>query len=190
MCDNYIQGELANPNSRTESFHGLWNKFSEVILKGYRYIFHLKFKLQVQHTVSLWPVSTSIYWQALINKCVFCLCLCGRKRKGWSKRRRRQSGTKSSLKTLPKEDDSDDACERPPSLSFSSQCPSAITLMRLHVFRSAGLISSSESSDGDDSDPESSNSGDSTFSEDINKMVKSIGSMSIAEFTDQQNKKP
>uniref|UniRef100_A0A3Q3BVF0 MSL complex subunit 3 n=1 Tax=Haplochromis burtoni TaxID=8153 RepID=A0A3Q3BVF0_HAPBU len=33
------------------------------------------------------------------------------KRKGWVKRRRRQSGTKSSLKTLPKEDDSDDACE-------------------------------------------------------------------------------
>uniref|UniRef100_A0A3Q1H417 Chromo domain-containing protein n=1 Tax=Anabas testudineus TaxID=64144 RepID=A0A3Q1H417_ANATE len=31
------------------------------------------------------------------------------KRKGWAKRRRRQSGTKSSLKTLPKEDDSDDA---------------------------------------------------------------------------------
>uniref|UniRef100_A0A3Q1I1L4 MSL complex subunit 3 n=1 Tax=Acanthochromis polyacanthus TaxID=80966 RepID=A0A3Q1I1L4_9TELE len=30
------------------------------------------------------------------------------KRKGWAKRRRRQSGTKSSLKTLPKEDDSDD----------------------------------------------------------------------------------
>ncbi|XP_042337430.1 male-specific lethal 3 homolog, partial [Plectropomus leopardus] len=64
------------------------------------------------------------------------------KRRVWAKRRRRQSGTKSSLKTLPKEDDSDDAC----------------------------LISSSESSDGDDSDPESSNSGDSTFSEDINKM--------------------
>lgn len=37
-----------------------------------------------------------------------------------------------------------------------------------------GLISSSESSDGDDSDPESSNSGDSAFSEDINKMVKGI----------------
>uniref|UniRef100_A0A8C6KHC5 MSL complex subunit 3 n=1 Tax=Nothobranchius furzeri TaxID=105023 RepID=A0A8C6KHC5_NOTFU len=33
------------------------------------------------------------------------------KRKGWTKRRRRQSCTKSSLKTLPKEDDSDDACE-------------------------------------------------------------------------------
>uniref|UniRef100_A0A3Q3J7N2 Chromo domain-containing protein n=1 Tax=Monopterus albus TaxID=43700 RepID=A0A3Q3J7N2_MONAL len=64
------------------------------------------------------------------------------KRKGWVKRRRRQSGTKSSLKTLPKEDDSDDAC----------------------------LSSSSGSTDGDDSDPESSNSGDSNFSEDINKM--------------------
>ncbi|XP_067349696.1 MSL complex subunit 3-like isoform X2 [Channa argus] len=64
------------------------------------------------------------------------------KRKGWAKRRRRQSGTKSSLKTLPKEDDSDDA----------------------------SLISSSDSSQGDDSDPESSNSGDSTFSEDIGKM--------------------
>uniref|UniRef100_A0A674NBT9 MSL complex subunit 3 n=1 Tax=Takifugu rubripes TaxID=31033 RepID=A0A674NBT9_TAKRU len=33
-----------------------------------------------------------------------------------------------------------------------------------------GLISSSESSGGDESDPESSNSGDSAFSEDINKM--------------------
>uniref|UniRef100_A0A3B3VS44 MSL complex subunit 3 n=1 Tax=Poecilia latipinna TaxID=48699 RepID=A0A3B3VS44_9TELE len=33
------------------------------------------------------------------------------KRKGWTKRRRRQSGNKSSLKTLPKEEDSDDACE-------------------------------------------------------------------------------
>uniref|UniRef100_A0A3Q3GX74 MSL complex subunit 3 n=1 Tax=Labrus bergylta TaxID=56723 RepID=A0A3Q3GX74_9LABR len=65
-----------------------------------------------------------------------------RKKKGWAKRRRRQSGTKSALKTLPKEDDSDDAC----------------------------LISSSDSSDGDDSDPDSSNSGESTFSEDINKM--------------------
>ncbi|KAM9766466.1 MSL complex subunit 3-like isoform 2-T2 [Menidia menidia] len=64
------------------------------------------------------------------------------KKKGWTKRRRRQSGTKSSLKTLPKEDDSDDAC----------------------------LISTSDSSEGDDSDPESSNSGDSAFSEDINKM--------------------
>uniref|UniRef100_A0A3P9L960 MSL complex subunit 3 n=1 Tax=Oryzias latipes TaxID=8090 RepID=A0A3P9L960_ORYLA len=66
------------------------------------------------------------------------------KRKGWRKRRRRPSGTKSSsLKTLPKEDDSDDAC----------------------------LISSSESSEGGDSDPDdSSNSGDSTFSEDMNKM--------------------
>lgn len=35
-----------------------------------------------------------------------------RKRKAWAKRRRRQSGSKSSLKTLPKEDDSDDACEK------------------------------------------------------------------------------
>nr|XP_015808042.2 male-specific lethal 3 homolog isoform X1 [Nothobranchius furzeri] len=64
------------------------------------------------------------------------------KRKGWTKRRRRQSCTKSSLKTLPKEDDSDDAC----------------------------LISTSDSSESDDSDADSSNSGDSTFSEDINKM--------------------
>ncbi|KAF3857232.1 hypothetical protein F7725_009091 [Dissostichus mawsoni] len=65
------------------------------------------------------------------------------KKKGWAKRRRRQSGTKSSsLKILPKEDDSDDAC----------------------------LISSTDSSDGDDSDTESSNSGDSTFSEDTDKM--------------------
>ncbi|XP_076008609.1 MSL complex subunit 3B-like isoform X3 [Genypterus blacodes] len=64
------------------------------------------------------------------------------KRKVWVKRRRRQSDIKSTLKTLPKEDDSDDAC----------------------------LISTSESSDEDDSDPDSSNSGDSTFSEDINKM--------------------
>ncbi|KAM4601929.1 MSL complex subunit 3B-like isoform 2-T2 [Polymixia lowei] len=64
------------------------------------------------------------------------------RKKGWGKRRRRQSGVKSPLKTLPKEDDSDDAC----------------------------LISSSESSDEDDSDPESSNSGDSNFSEDLKKM--------------------
>ncbi|XP_007557154.1 male-specific lethal 3 homolog isoform X1 [Poecilia latipinna] len=64
------------------------------------------------------------------------------KRKGWTKRRRRQSGNKSSLKTLPKEEDSDDAC----------------------------LISTSDSSEGDDSEPDSSNSGDSTFSEDVNKM--------------------
>uniref|UniRef100_A0A671YW48 MSL complex subunit 3 n=1 Tax=Sparus aurata TaxID=8175 RepID=A0A671YW48_SPAAU len=58
------------------------------------------------------------------------------KRKGWAKRRRRQSGTKSSLKTLPKEDDSDDACEK----SFSvfvprSQAPSAIKLIRLYSSR-------------------------------------------------------
>uniref|UniRef100_A0A3B5MVC4 MSL complex subunit 3 n=1 Tax=Xiphophorus couchianus TaxID=32473 RepID=A0A3B5MVC4_9TELE len=33
------------------------------------------------------------------------------KRKGWTKRRHRQSGNKSSLKILPKEEDSDDACE-------------------------------------------------------------------------------
>ncbi|XP_053713955.1 male-specific lethal 3 homolog isoform X1 [Synchiropus splendidus] len=65
------------------------------------------------------------------------------KRKGWTKRRRRQPGTKSSVKDLPKEDDSDDAC----------------------------LISSSGSSEGDDSDQDSSNSGDSGLSENINKMV-------------------
>uniref|UniRef100_A0A668AMJ5 MSL complex subunit 3 n=1 Tax=Myripristis murdjan TaxID=586833 RepID=A0A668AMJ5_9TELE len=41
------------------------------------------------------------------------------KRKGWWKRRRRQSGVKSTLKTLPKEDDSDDACEKSLSLSLS-----------------------------------------------------------------------
>lgn len=64
------------------------------------------------------------------------------KKKAWAKRRRRQSGSKPSLKTLPKEDDSDDPC----------------------------LISSSDSTDADDSDPDSSNSGDSAFSEDINKM--------------------
>lgn len=34
-----------------------------------------------------------------------------RKRKAWA-RRRRQSGTKPSLKTVPKEDDSDDACNK------------------------------------------------------------------------------
>ncbi|PWA32278.1 hypothetical protein CCH79_00013215 [Gambusia affinis] len=67
------------------------------------------------------------------------------KRKGWTKRRHRQSGNQSSLKTLPKEEDSDDAC----------------------------LISTSDSSEGDDSEPDSSNSGDSTFSEDVNKMVTS-----------------
>lgn len=48
----------------------------------------------------------------------------GRKRKGWAKRRRRQSGTKSSLKTLPKEDDSDDACEKSSlSLYFAPHLP-------------------------------------------------------------------
>lgn len=62
---------------------------------------------------------------------------------------------------------------------FCSQSPSAIKLIPLNFSLSPylGLISSSESSDGDDSDPESSNSGDSTFSEDINKMVKGIGSV-------------
>ncbi|KAJ0062555.1 hypothetical protein NL108_016708 [Boleophthalmus pectinirostris] len=65
------------------------------------------------------------------------------KKKAWAKRRRRQSGSKTVLKTLPKEEDSDDACL---------------------------ISSSSDSSDPDDSDPESSNSGDSAFSEDINKM--------------------
>lgn len=37
-----------------------------------------------------------------------------------------------------------------------------------------GLISSSGSSGGDESDPESSHSGDSAFSDDINKMVRRI----------------
>uniref|UniRef100_A0A665U7A5 MSL complex subunit 3 n=1 Tax=Echeneis naucrates TaxID=173247 RepID=A0A665U7A5_ECHNA len=46
------------------------------------------------------------------------------KRKGWAKRRRRQSGTKSSLKTLPKEDDSDDACEKSVSGSVCMYCVS------------------------------------------------------------------
>lgn len=97
-----------------------------------------------------------------------------RKRKGWAKRRRRQSGTKSSLKTLPKEDDSDDACEKTQTFVFCSQSPSAMIVISkfLSLPPLLGLISSSESSDADDSDPESSNSGDSTFSEDINKMVK------------------
>lgn len=55
----------------------------------------------------------------------FFLFLGDRKRKGWVKRRRRQSGTKSSLKTLPKEDDSDDACEKSfcISLSFAPRLP-------------------------------------------------------------------
>lgn len=55
----------------------------------------------------------------------FFLFLGDRKRKGWVKRRRRQSGTKSSLKTLPKEDDSDDACEKSLciSLSFAPRLP-------------------------------------------------------------------
>ncbi|XP_061745948.1 male-specific lethal 3 homolog isoform X1 [Nerophis ophidion] len=64
------------------------------------------------------------------------------KKKGWAKRRRRHSGTKPSVKTLPKEDDSDDTC----------------------------LISSSGSSEGEDSEADSSNSGDSAFSENVNKM--------------------
>lgn len=46
-----------------------------------------------------------------------------RKRKVWVKRRRRQSDIKSTLKTLPKEDDSDDACEKMLTLSlFLSLC--------------------------------------------------------------------
>ncbi|KAK7926189.1 hypothetical protein WMY93_008499 [Mugilogobius chulae] len=57
------------------------------------------------------------------------------KKKAWAKRRRRQSGSKILLKTLPKEEDSDDAC----------------------------LISSSDSTDADDSDPDSSNSGIALF---------------------------
>lgn len=103
-----------------------------------------------------------------------------RKRKAWAKRRRRQSGTKSSLKTLPKEDDSDDACKNILCLQFVclfflslSHFVSGIKqdlIFCLHL----GLISSSGSSNGEDSDPESSNSGDSAFSEDINKMVKKI----------------
>nr|XP_061803374.1 male-specific lethal 3 homolog [Nerophis lumbriciformis] len=63
------------------------------------------------------------------------------KKKGWAKRRH-PSGTKPSLKTLSKDDDSDDTC----------------------------LITSSGSSVGDGSEAESSNSGDTTFSEVINKM--------------------
>uniref|UniRef100_A0A4W6FNU3 MSL complex subunit 3 n=1 Tax=Lates calcarifer TaxID=8187 RepID=A0A4W6FNU3_LATCA len=51
------------------------------------------------------------------------------KRKGWAKRRRRQSGTKSSLKTLPKEDDSDDACEKSLSV-FCSQSRLDINVKR------------------------------------------------------------
>uniref|UniRef100_A0A3Q1BHL2 MSL complex subunit 3 n=1 Tax=Amphiprion ocellaris TaxID=80972 RepID=A0A3Q1BHL2_AMPOC len=53
------------------------------------------------------------------------------KRKGWAKRRRRQSGTKSSLKTLPKEDDSDDACEK--SLCIFVLC-SHFYMIRTYVF--------------------------------------------------------
>ncbi|XP_029942286.1 male-specific lethal 3 homolog isoform X1 [Salarias fasciatus] len=95
------------------------------------------------------------------------------KKKGWAKRRRRQSGNKSSRKTLPKEDDSDDACEKPPAFSAVSQLPPAAKLSPPNpclLVLSPGLTSTSESSDGDDSDPESSNSGESTFSENINKM--------------------
>ncbi|XP_061654115.1 male-specific lethal 3 homolog isoform X1 [Phyllopteryx taeniolatus] len=66
----------------------------------------------------------------------------GRMKKKGRAKRRHPSGTKPSLKTLPKEDDSDDTC----------------------------LISSSGSSEGEGSEAESSNSGDTTFSEDINKM--------------------
>lgn len=95
-----------------------------------------------------------------------------RKRKAWA-RRRRQSGTKPSLKTVPKEDDSDDACNKCYFLEFCLQFVSAIKLTVPHsFFLVKGLISSSGSSGGDESDPESSNSGDSAFSEDINKMVR------------------
>lgn len=81
-------------------------------------------------------LSVSLYYlQTKLTACVLFSSV-GRKRKGWAKRRRRQSGTKSSLKTLPKEDDSDDACEK----SFSvfvprSQAPSAIKLIRLYSSR-------------------------------------------------------
>ena len=62
------------------------------------------------------------------------------------------------------------------SLSFVCRLPLSLSnqIKQCFFFLVLGLISSSESSDGDDSDPESSNSGDSTFSEDINKMVKGI----------------
>ncbi|XP_030209932.1 male-specific lethal 3 homolog isoform X5 [Gadus morhua] len=73
------------------------------------------------------------------------------KRKGWGKGRR-QADVKPSLKTLPKEEDSDDPCKGAPDMTC--------------------LISSSGSSDDDDTDQDSSNSGDTTFSEDLNKMVK------------------
>lgn len=123
-----------------------------------------------------------LWCQRLELRCV--LCSLDRKRKGWAKRRRRQSGTKSSLKTLPKEDDSDDACENSSSSSssfvcrfqyFTSPLPPFFGLCYVFIFPPRlGLISSSESSDGDDSEPESSNSGDSAFSEDINKMVRTV----------------
>lgn len=45
------------------------------------------------------------------NWITYVYSLDGRKRKAWA-RRRRQSGTKPSLKTVPKEDDSDDACNK------------------------------------------------------------------------------
>lgn len=104
--------------------------------------------------------------------CVFFVY--DRKRKAWA-RRRRQSGTKPSLKTVPKEDDSDDACKKCLSVEFCSVCYCSKTNPLLILFSlGKGLISSSESSGGDESDPESSNSGDSAFSEDINKMVRPI----------------
>lgn len=52
-------------------------------------------------------------------------------------------------------------------------CSQILYVLFYAMFISPGLISSSDSSDGDDSDPESSNSGDSAFSEDTNKMVES-----------------
>lgn len=50
-----------------------------------------------------------------------------RKRKAWA-RRRRQSGTKPSLKTVPKEDDSDDACKKCFSFEFWPQFVAAVKL--------------------------------------------------------------
>lgn len=59
-----------------------------------------------------------------------------------------------------------------PSAALDLPLPSA-SVSKFYSSPPSGLISTSDSSEGDDSEPDSSNSGDSTFSEDVNKMVTS-----------------
>lgn len=107
-------------------------------------IFRLEmfYSTSLVHCMSVSGVCSHVFNLTLLLVCSvfrwnwYTLCVFfpgGRKRRVWAKRRRRQSGTKSSLKTLPKEDDSDDACEKSSSVFvFRSQSPSAIKLIPPH----------------------------------------------------------